>query len=200
MSRFTEDCRSDVKAEDLKDGAVVEFRPSKQLYLAFFPLATLAFAAALVSTTYSLAAANIASSIGMSSTETLWAAVVTVLASTVIQPICPILCNGLGRLASFGFSAAILGVGSLLGALAHTPQMLIFGRFFQGLGSGMAVVVSEIMVTEMVPLHARGYWFALLSVAWAVGSITGPLIGGVLADISSESWVRKRVGQVTDVD
>jgi MFS family permease len=167
----------------------IEVQSSKELCLAFIPLATLAFAAALVSTTYSLAAANIASSLGLSSTETLWAAVATVLASTIIQPVCPLLCDCLGRLTSFWTSAAILTAGSLLGALARSSAVLILGRSLQGLGSGAAVAVTEIMVTETVPLHARGYWFALLSVAWAVGSITGPLIGGVLAGASPESWV-----------
>ena len=59
-----------------------------------------------------------------------------------------------------------------------------------GLGVGAVTAVTEIIVTEMVPLRLRGKWLALISVAWAAGTVSGPLQGGLLADATEWSWVR----------
>jgi MFS family permease len=47
---------------------------------------------------------------------------------------------------------------------------------------------TEIIMTAMVPLRFRGQWLALISVAWATGTVTGPLLGGLLAGYNSWSW------------
>lgn len=188
------DSRS-VESEDLescKTGnaqIAVSFSPSNRFYRSFLSIAVLALAAALATTTYSVAAAKIISAIPMSTSETLWAAVSAALAGTLIQPVCPTLCDILGRLGATVVAGGALAIGSVVGSFAPTATTLILARCLQGLGSGAATAITEILVTEMVPLHLRGYWFSLLSVAWAVGTITGPVIGGAIAGISTSSWV-----------
>jgi MFS family permease len=56
-----------------------------------------------------------------------------------------------------------------------------------GIGMGAVVALSEIIVTDIVPLRFRGQYLAFVSIAWAMGSVAGPVIGGGLA--KSSSWV-----------
>jgi MFS family permease len=58
---------------------------------------------------------------------------------------------------------------------------MLVGRVFQGMGAGGVVALCEIVVTDLVELRLRGKWFGYLTVMWAVGSISGPVIGGAFA-------------------
>lgn len=52
---------------------------------------------------------------------------------------------------------------------------------------GGMIALSEIIVTDIVPLRFRGQYLAYVSIAWAIGTVAGPVIGGGLAE--SSSWV-----------
>ena len=47
----------------------------------------------------------------------------------------------------------------------------------------------EILITDLVPLRERGKWFGFQSLTWAIGSVTGPLIGGAFAQEASWRWI-----------
>ncbi len=81
----------------------------------------------------------------------------------------------------------LFAVGGLTGAVANNPTTLIVGRTIQGAGSGAIIVLTEVTVTDLVPMRVRGMWFGFISLAWAVGTGGGPVIGGALAQNSS--WV-----------
>ena len=65
--------------------------------------------------------------------------------------------------------------------------MILVGRAIQGVGGGGIVVLTEIIVCDMIPLRQRGQWFGILSSMYAVGTVTGPLIGGAFAQYVT--WV-----------
>jgi MFS family permease len=52
---------------------------------------------------------------------------------------------------------------------------MLVGRSLQGVGGGGIIALSEIIVTDLVPLRYRGTWFGYLSSMWAVGSVSGPV-------------------------
>ena len=57
---------------------------------------------------------------------------------------------------------------------------MIAGRVVQGIGGGGIVVLTNVIVSDIVPLRERGKYLSLTSLAWAVGTIAGPLIGRLL--------------------
>jgi MFS family permease len=76
-------------------------------------------------------------------------------------------------------AVAIFLVGSIVYAPAPKMNALIVGRAIQGLGgSGMGIMVN-IIVSDMFSLRDRGLYLAITSLAWAVGSAIGPVLGGV---------------------
>lgn len=78
-------------------------------------------------------------------------------------------------------------VGAIVCAVAKQFSTLLVGRSLQGIGGGGLIALTEIVVTDLVPLRLRGQWFGIISGMWAIGSVSGPVIGGAFAQ--NVSWV-----------
>lgn len=78
-------------------------------------------------------------------------------------------------------------VGVIVAALAKDFATLLVGRSIQGIGGGGLIALTEIVVTDLVPLRFRGQWFGIISGMWALGSVSGPVIGGAFAQ--NVTWV-----------
>ena len=78
--------------------------------------------------------------------------------------------------------------GAIVCAVANNFGVLLVGRSLQGVGGGGLIALTEIVVTDLIPLRFRGQWFGIISAMWALGSVTGPIIGGAFAQ--SVTWVR----------
>lgn len=78
-------------------------------------------------------------------------------------------------------------VGAIVASVSKNFGALLVGRSFQGIGGGGLIALTEIVVTDLVPLRLRGQWFGIISAMWSIGSVTGPIIGGAFAQ--KVSWV-----------
>ena len=78
-------------------------------------------------------------------------------------------------------SLVFFTVGAIIAGVANNFTALLAGRSIQGIGGGGVLALSEIIVTDLVPLRQRGKWFGFLSAMWAVGSTAGPIVGGSFA-------------------
>ena len=78
-------------------------------------------------------------------------------------------------------------VGAIIAAVANGFSVLLVGRSLQGIGGGGLIALTEIVVTDLVPLRLRGRWFGVISGMWSLGSVSGPIIGGAFAQ--NVSWV-----------
>lgn len=78
--------------------------------------------------------------------------------------------------------------GAIVAAVSHNFGILLVGRSLQGIGGGGLIALTEIVVTDLVPLRLRGQWFGIISAMWALGSVSGPIIGGAFA--RGDTWVR----------
>ena len=104
------------------------------------------------------------------------------LASSIVAATCTgYLTSILGARTVFCTGAAIFGLGALTCALAPTMGQVVAGRFVQGFGGGLLTAMAYVLVRSTFPenLWARG--FALLSGAWSMSILVGPLVGGLFA-------------------
>ncbi|MCJ1462347.1 hypothetical protein MMC07_000947 [Pseudocyphellaria aurata] len=76
-----------------------------------------------------------------------------------------------------------------MAALAQNFTVLLAGRTIQGTGAGGIISLAEILVTDLVPLRERGTWFGYQSFVWALGSVTGPILGGTFAENVTWRWI-----------
>lgn len=95
-----------------------------------------------------------------------------------------------GRKRMFIFGLGGFALTSALCGLAPSPGALVAGRAFQGLTGALLYpqVASIIQVT--FPPHERGQAFGFFGATIGLGTITGPLLGGLLvaANIGGTSW------------
>ncbi|GJQ61792.1 MAG: MFS transporter [Melioribacteraceae bacterium] len=75
-----------------------------------------------------------------------------------------------------------LGIAQILIGLAQSPTQLLVFRFIQGGLSGFSPAAMA-MVAANTPEEKNSYALGLLQTATATGTVIGPLIGGVLADM-----------------
>lgn len=65
----------------------------------------------------------------------------------------------------------------------------MIGRAVQGAGGGGLIALTEVVVTDLVPLAERGKYLSILSAIWSVGTVAGPLIGAGFAQDVSWRWI-----------
>ncbi len=77
----------------------------------------------------------------------------------------------------------IFTIGSFLCGLSISIQMLIVCRIFQALGAAMMFSSNFAIITDYVAPESRGRAFSVTTIAVAVGTCSGPVVGGALASV-----------------
>lgn len=88
---------------------------------------------------------------------------------------------GKKRIYIIGF--AVFGISSALCGLSQNIDELIVFRFIQGIGASAMLATGIPLIFASFPASERGMAVGVNSIAWAVGAVLGPLIGGVLTAI-----------------
>ena len=95
----------------------------------------------------------------------------------------------------FGRKQALLGsvifftIGTLVCCLSQNFIQFLTGRTIQGIGGGGVTALPNVIFTDFIPLRQRPRYNSFNQIAWAVGTVTGPLIGGLFADHANWRWI-----------
>ena len=85
------------------------------------------------------------------------------------------------------FCVAFFLIGIIISGLAKNFTVMLVGRTIQGVGGGGVILLNDIIITDLVPMRLRGAYFGAIGGVWALGSVSGPVIGGALA--YKATWV-----------
>ncbi|KAG9233168.1 major facilitator superfamily domain-containing protein [Amylocarpus encephaloides] len=165
------------------------FKPSRNFILAFASICVITIAAALDATSLSIALPIITEKLKGTAIQAFWSGTSFLLTSAVFQPVIAGLSHVFGRKEIILISSLFFAVGSIVAAVAKDFTYMLVGRSIQGIGGGGILTLGEILVTDLVPLAARGAWFGYLGAMWALGSVTGPLMGGAFAQNVTWRWI-----------
>jgi MFS family permease len=86
-------------------------------------------------------------------------------------------------------SVILFGIGSIIFATATDMNIIVAGRLIKGLGAGGLDVLQTIILCDITTLKERPRWLGVMSMANAVGAVTGPFIGGVFAEQVGWPWL-----------
>jgi MFS family permease len=136
-----------------------EFNPNWRFYLAFLTLSVVTLAAALDATSLSVALPIIASKLHGTAIEAFWAGTSFLLTSTVFQPSYASFSHIFGRKPLTYVALTFFAVGAIIAGAAKNFTTMLVGRSLQGIGAGGIISLTEIIITDMVPLRERGKWF-----------------------------------------
>ncbi|KAI9893422.1 MAG: hypothetical protein M1814_006719 [Vezdaea aestivalis] len=165
------------------------FNPEWRFYVAFTTLSVITLAVALDATSLSVALPIIADKLHGTAIEAFWSGTSFLLTSTVFQPSFASLSHIFGRKPLILVALVFFTAGAIIPALANNFTVLLAGRSLQGIGGGGILVMTEVVVTDMVPLRLRGQYFSFISMTWAIGSVTGPVVGGAFSQKVSWRWI-----------
>jgi MFS family permease len=84
---------------------------------------------------------------------------------------------------------AVFGVGLVVAGLAPNMPVLVLGRVIQGLGAGSVPAAAYVAISRVYPAPIRPRMFAILSTAWVVPGIAGPVVAAQVAAHAGWRWV-----------
>jgi EmrB/QacA subfamily drug resistance transporter len=118
-----------------------------------------------------------------------WVVTAFAVASTASTPLYGKLSDQYGRRPAFFVSIGLFLLGSVLCGAAHSMDWLIAARGLQGLGAGGLITLSQTTIADVVPPRERGRYQGNVASVFALCSIAGPLLGGVITDMLSWPWI-----------
>ncbi len=104
------------------------------------------------------------------------------LASSIVAATCTgHLTARLGARTAFCAGAVVFGIGALICAVAPSMGVVVAGRFVQGFGGGVLSAMAYVLVGKSFPEPMWPRVAALLSGAWSMSVLVGPMVGGAFA-------------------
>nr|WP_275414147.1 MFS transporter [Microbispora siamensis] len=146
------------------------------------------FVAILSSTVVSNALPTITAELHADETTYTWVITATLLAATVSTPIWGKLSDLFSKKLLIQLGLIVYVIGSAIAGLSQNPSMLITARVVQGLGVGGLTALSQVIMAAMISPRERGRYSGYLGAVFAVATIGGPLIGGLIVDTSWLGW------------
>ena len=154
----------------------------RQILEALSGLLLAMFVAMLSSTVVTNALPAIVSDLHGSQTRYTWVVVATMLAMTATTPIWGKLSDLFSKKLLVQLALLIYIVGSLIAAFAPSMEVLIGARVVQGLGVGGLTALVQVVIATMISPRERGRYAGYLGAVFALATVSGPLIGGVIVD------------------
>ncbi|MEU5533123.1 MFS transporter [Streptomyces sp. NPDC020362] len=146
------------------------------------------FVAILSSTIVSNALPHIIGDLGGGQSAYTWVVTAALLSMTAATPLWGKLADLYSKKALVQIALVIYVLGSAAAGLSQNAGMLIACRVVQGIGVGGLSALAQIVMAAMISPRERGRYSGYLGATFAVATVGGPLLGGVITDTSWLGW------------
>ncbi|MFJ9076767.1 MDR family MFS transporter [Streptomyces sp. NPDC102278] len=146
------------------------------------------FVAILSSTIVSNALPQIISDLGGTQSSYTWVVTAALLSMTAATPLWGKLSDLFSKKLLVQISLVIYVLGSVVAGLSQNTGMLIACRVVQGIGVGGLSALAQIVMAAMISPRERGRYSGYLGAVFAVATVGGPLLGGVITDTDWLGW------------
>lgn len=117
-----------------------------------------------------------------------WVVTAMLLTSTATTPIWGKLSDLFSKKLLYQLAITIFTIGSVLGGFASSMPELIGFRAVQGIGLGGLQALIQVVIAAMVAPIDRGRYSGYIGATFAVGTVSGPLLGGLIVDTPWLGW------------
>lgn len=146
------------------------------------------FVAILAGTVVANALPRIVADLGASQSAYAWVVTSELLAMTATVPLWGKLSDLYNKKLLLQLALVIFVLGSVCAGLSQNVETLIFSRVVQGVGAGGLTALVQVVMATIVPPRRLGKYAGIFGSVFAVGTVIGPLVGGVLVDTPWLGW------------
>lgn len=118
-----------------------------------------------------------------------WSFTIYTLVFAVSIPILGKLSDRMGRKQTFMLGITLFALGSVIAAFAPNFATFLLGRAVQAIGSGGIFPITAAQIAATTPPEKRGKALGLIGVAFGIGTIAGPSIGGLIISVMEWQWI-----------
>ncbi|MEV0041725.1 MDR family MFS transporter [Streptomyces sp. NPDC050804] len=161
---------------------------NRQILQAMSGLMAGMFVAILAGTVVANALPRIIADLHGSQSSYTWVVTAELLAMTATVPLWGKLSDLYNKKLLLQLSLAMFVVGSLLAGFSQGVGLLIFSRVVQGIGAGGLTALAQVVMAAVIPPRRLGKYAGIFGAVFAIGTVAGPLVGGVLVDTSWLGW------------
>ncbi|MCX2967380.1 MULTISPECIES: MDR family MFS transporter [Streptomyces] len=161
---------------------------NRQILQAMSGLMAGMFVAILAGTVVANALPRIIADLGASQSAYTWVVTAELLAMTATVPLWGKLSDLYNKKLLLQLSLGVFVAGSLLAGFSQEAGLLIFSRVVQGVGAGGLTALAQVVMAAIIPPRRLGRYAGVFGAVFAVGTVIGPLVGGVLVDTSWLGW------------
>lgn len=193
MSRHEDARKRSTNTPDTAATAVAEGSPDgsmshRQVLQALSGLLLGMFVSILAGTVVSTSLPLIISELKGDQSAYTWVVTATLLATTVSTPLWGKFADLFNRKLLIQLALGLFVLGSAAAGFAQNTDWLIVFRVFQGLGGGGLAALSQIIMADIISPRERGRYAGLFGGVMAVGTVGGPLLGGLITDAFGWRW------------
>jgi EmrB/QacA subfamily drug resistance transporter len=146
------------------------------------------FVAVLSSTIVSTALPTILADIGGGQSAYTWIVTAALLAVTATTPLWGKLSDLVSKKLLVQLALVLYIIASVVAGLAPNAGVLIACRVVQGIGAGGISALSQVIMAAMISPRERGRYSGYFGATYAVATVGGPLVGGVITDTHALGW------------
>lgn len=146
------------------------------------------FVAILSSTVVSNALPQIVGDLGGGQSAYTWVITASLLTMTASTPLWGKLADLVSKKALVQLAIVIFVLASAGAGLSQSTGTLIAFRAVQGLGVGGLVALAQVILAALVSPRERGRYSGYFGATFAVATVGGPLLGGLITDAPGLGW------------
>lgn len=159
-----------------------EKSPQSKVMAVFLGLLAAQFVSSMSNTIIANAMPVIVAQIGGNAVQYTWVITAGILANTIATPMAGKLADLFDKKKLFVFSLVLFAMASLLSGAAQDANQLIATRVMQGVGMGMMITLTMVIMATIVSPRERGKYNGYMAASFAIATVAGPLVGGLIVD------------------
>lgn len=168
--------------EQVQKQAMVDVQTQKNRYIIMLIVLVGIMMAVIDGNVVSIALPTITSNFNVDVSFSQWTITAYLLTMTGLLLVFGKLSDYFGKATLFTVGFSIFTISSLACGFSSSLLMLIVFRVVQGIGAAMATSISGAILFQAFPISERGRAMGFLGSSVAIGSIAGPVLGGLIVD------------------
>ncbi len=117
-----------------------------------------------------------------------WVTTVFVISAIVASLFVSRILDWKGAALAYVAAFAVFALGAAANAASPTMELLIVGRVVQGLGGGLLAGLGYAVIRAALPGRHWARATGVVSAMWGLGTLFGPALGGVFAELGLWRW------------